>query len=68
MLRPFLDAFGIMEAGTPVQWQSCGRLFKGVVVHGPVEMMYTVRANFLDYLGREQLFTIHQEKLVKLSF
>jgi hypothetical protein len=56
-----------MEPGTPVQWQYCGRLFKGVVVEGPVDMMYTVCANFHDYLGKEQIFTIHQEKLLKLS-
>ena len=55
-----------MEPGTPVQWQNCGRLYKGEVVQGPLDMMYTVRANVRDYLGKELLFTIHQEKLVKL--
>ena len=55
-----------MEPGTPVQWQKLGRLFHGVVVKGPVEFVYTVRADFSDYLGNELVFTVHQEKLMAL--
>jgi hypothetical protein len=55
-----------MEPGTPVQWQKLGRLFQGVVVQGPVESVYTVRADFSDYLGNELVFAVHEEKLVKL--
>ena len=55
-----------MEPGTPVEWQNLGRLFQGVVAQGPVESVYTVRANVRDYLGNELIFTVHAEKLLKL--
>ena len=55
-----------MEPGTPVQWQKLGQLFHGVVVQGPVESLYTVRADFCDYLRNELVFTVHAEKLSKL--
>jgi hypothetical protein len=56
-----------MEPGTLVQWRNLGRLFQGVIVQGPIEMIYTVRSNVGDYLGNELIFTVHEEKLVKLS-
>jgi hypothetical protein len=55
-----------MEPGTPVQWQTLGRLFKGVVVQGPSERIYLVRSDTGDYLGNEMIFTVHEEKLVAL--